>query len=67
MPQRTTPSFKIYLSSLAQNLVSKLPVSPNIFTESKTASYFDNVKSGQTADRQRIEQTSVQVSVGFSK
>ena len=34
--------FKNYFSSLAQNLVSKLPLSPNIFTESKIASYYDN-------------------------
>ena len=34
--------FKNYFSSLPHNLVSKLPLSPNIFTESKTASYYDN-------------------------
>ena len=34
--------FKNYFSSLAHNLVSKLRLSPNIFTESKTASYYDN-------------------------
>ena len=34
--------FKNYFSSLAHNLVSKLPLSPNIFTESKIASYYDN-------------------------
>ena len=34
--------FKNYFSSLAQNLVSKLPLSPNIFTESKIASYYNN-------------------------
>ena len=34
--------FKNYFSSLAQNLVSKLPLSPNIFTESKITSYYDN-------------------------
>ena len=31
-----------YFSSLAQNLVSKLPLSPNIFTESKITSYYYN-------------------------
>ena len=31
-----------YFSSLAQNVVSKLAHLPNIFTESKTASYCDN-------------------------
>ena len=34
--------FKNYFSSLPHNLVSKLPLSPNIFTESKIASYYDN-------------------------
>ena len=34
--------FKNYFPSLAQNLVSKLPLSPNIFTESKIASYYNN-------------------------
>ena len=35
--------FKNYFSSLAQNLVSKLPLSPNIFTESKIVSYYNNM------------------------
>ena len=34
--------YKNYFSSLAQKLVSKLPLSPNIFTESKIASYYNN-------------------------
>ena len=34
--------FKNYFSSLARNLVSKLPLLPNIFTECKIASYYDN-------------------------
>ena len=34
--------FKNYFSILAHNLVSKLPLSSNIFTESKIASYCDN-------------------------
>ena len=34
--------FKNYFSSLVHNLLSKLPLSPNIFTESKIASYYDN-------------------------
>ena len=63
MPQRTTPSFKIYLSSLAQNLVSKLPVSPNFLLNLILRPTLTMSK----ADRQRIEETSVQVSVGFSK
>ena len=32
---------KNYFTSLAHNLVSKLPLSPNIFTESKIACYYD--------------------------
>ena len=36
--------FKSFFSNLAQNLVSKLPPSPNAFTESKVASYYDNIK-----------------------
>ena len=36
--------FKNYFSSLAHNLVSMLPLSPNIFTESKIASYSDNTQ-----------------------
>ena len=34
--------FKNYFSSLAHNLVSKLPLSHNIFAESKIASYYEN-------------------------
>ena len=34
--------FKNYFSSLAQNLVFKLPLTPNIFAESKIASYYNN-------------------------
>ena len=34
--------FKNYFSSLAQNLVSMLPLLRNIFTESKIASHYDN-------------------------
>ena len=36
--------FKSFLSDLVQNLISKLPPSPNVFTESKVASYHDNIK-----------------------
>ena len=36
--------FKSFFSNLAQNLVSKLPPSPNVFTESKVSSYYDDVK-----------------------
>ena len=36
--------FKIFISNLVQNLVSKLRPSTNIFTESKVGSYYDNIK-----------------------
>ena len=36
--------FKSLFSNLAQNLVSKLLPSPNVFTESKVASYYDNIE-----------------------
>ena len=36
--------FKSFFSNLAQNLVSKLPESPNVFTESKVTSYYDDIK-----------------------
>ena len=37
-------NFKSFFSNLAQYLVSKLPLSPNVFTESKVASYYDDIK-----------------------
>ena len=39
--------FQSYFSRLAQNLVSKLPLLPNIFHESKIASYYGN-KAGDS-------------------
>ena len=36
--------FKSFFSNLADNLVSKLPPSPNVFIESKVASYYDDIK-----------------------
>ena len=36
--------FKSVFSNLAQNLVSELPPSPNVITESKIISYYDNIK-----------------------
>ena len=36
--------FKSFFTNLAQILVSKLPPSPNVFTESKVASYYDDIK-----------------------
>ena len=35
--------FKRFFSNLAQNLVSKLPPSPNFFTEPKVTSYNDSI------------------------
>ena len=35
---------KSFFSNLVQNLVSKLPPSPNVSTESKVASYHDDIK-----------------------
>ena len=35
---------KSFFSNLDQNLVSKLPPSPNVFTKSKVASYYDDIK-----------------------
>ena len=35
---------KSFFSNLAQNLVSKVPPSSNVFTESKVASYYDDIK-----------------------
>ena len=36
--------FKSVFPNLAQNLVSKLPHSANVITESKSISYYDNIK-----------------------
>ena len=36
--------FKSFFSNLSLNLVSKLPPSPNVFTESKVAFYYDDIK-----------------------
>ena len=41
MPQKNCFIFKNYFSTFAQNLVSKLSLSPNTFTESRIASYYD--------------------------
>ena len=50
-------SIKNYFSSLAQNLVSKLPLSPNIFTESKIASYYDNNAVSKDLNFQLLEKS----------
>ena len=53
--------FKNYFSSLAQNLVSKLPPSPNIFTESKVASYYDNYTVSKDLNFQFLEMPSEKI------
>ena len=47
--------FRNSFSSLAQNLESKLPLSPNIFTESKVASYYDNNAVSKDLNLQFLE------------
>ena len=47
--------FKNYFSSLAQKLVSKLPLLPNIFTESKIASYYNNKVVSKDLNFQLLE------------
>ena len=36
--------FKSFFSNLVQNLLSKLPPLPNVFTESKVTSYYSDIK-----------------------
>ena len=55
MLQKTAPSLKKYFSSLAQNLVSKLPLSPNILTESKIATYYNNNAVSEDLNLQLLE------------
>ena len=50
---------KNYFSSLAHNLVYKLPLSPSIFTESKIASYCDNNTASKNLNFQ-LSETSTQ-------
>ena len=49
--------FKNHFSSLAHNLVSKLPLLPNIFTESKIASYYDNNAASKDLNFQLSEKS----------
>ena len=42
MPQKNCSIFKSYFLRLAKKVISKLPLLPNIFTESKIAAYHDN-------------------------
>ena len=54
--------FKNYFSSLAQKLVSKLPLSPNIFTESKIASYYNNNVVSKDLNFQLLEMSPEKIS-----
>ena len=54
--------FKNYFSSLAQNLVSTLPLSPNIFTESKTASCYNNNVVSKDLNFQLLETSPEKIS-----
>ena len=54
--------FKNYFSSLAQTLASKLPLSPNIFTESKIASYYNNNVVSKDLDFQLLETSPKKIS-----
>ena len=47
--------FKNYFSSFKENLVSKLPLLPNIFTESKVASYYGNKAVSKDLNFQLLE------------
>ena len=49
--------FKNYFSSLAQDLISKLPLSPNTFIESKIASYYDNNAVPENLNFQLLERS----------
>ena len=48
---------KNYFSSLGHNLVCKLPLLPNIFTESKIASYYDNNEVSKDLNFQLLERS----------
>ena len=52
---------KYYFSSLAHNLVYKLPLSSNIFTESKIASCYDNNTASKTLNFQLSERTAEKI------
>ena len=55
-------TFKNYFSSLAQNLLSNLPLSPNIFTESKIASYYNNDVVSKDLNFQLLETSPEKIS-----
>ena len=54
-------AFKNYFSSIAQNLVSKLPLLPSIFNESKIASYYDNDAVSKDLNVQLLEKCSEKI------
>ena len=47
--------FKNYFSSFAHNVVFKLPLSPDVFTESKIASYYGNNATSKNLNFQLSE------------
>ena len=55
MPQKTALFLKIIFQVLLITLVSKLPLSPNIFTESKIAFYYENNAVSKTLNFQLSE------------
>ena len=55
MQQKNCSIIKNHFSSLAQNLVSKLLFWPNIFTESKIASYYENNAVSKDLNFQLLE------------
>ena len=54
-------AFKNYFSSIAQNLVSKLPLLPSIFNESEIASYYDNDAVSKDLNVQLLEKCSEKI------
>ena len=53
--------FKNSFSSIAQNLVSKLPPSPSVFTESKVASYYEDNSVSKDLNFQFLETSPVKI------
>ena len=49
--------FKNYFSSFAHNVVFKLPLSPDVFTESKIASYYGNNATSKNLNFHVLAQT----------
>ena len=56
-------TFKNYFSSLAQNLVSKLAISSNVFTESKIAFYYNNNVVSKDLNFQLLETSPEKIAI----